>query len=217
MKADLHVHSTFSSDGRSKPEDIVKVALSAGLGCVAITDHNSFEAYEQVKDNGKIIIIPGEEISSKEGHILAFGTSRHIPRDMGIEETIDAIHDAGGVAFAAHPYRWWSGLGEKNVIDAFDGIEALNGRSTKSGNRKSLALSKRLGKPVTSGSDAHSLRKIGASYVEISDDCKTWQDVIKEIMDKNVSSYSVNRKVSSTLKYGFKSITEWMSRGFKRM
>ncbi|MFA6709915.1 MAG: PHP domain-containing protein, partial [Candidatus Methanomethylophilaceae archaeon] len=86
MKADLHVHSTFSTDSRSRPEDIIRAAVSMGLGCVAITDHNSFAAYEQVKDNGEIIVIPGEEVSSKEGHILALGISMHIPRDMGVEE-----------------------------------------------------------------------------------------------------------------------------------
>ncbi|MFA6802962.1 MAG: CehA/McbA family metallohydrolase [Candidatus Methanomethylophilaceae archaeon] len=217
MKADLHVHSTFSTDSRSRPEDIIRAAVSMGLGCVAITDHNSFAAYEQVKDNGEIIVIPGEEVSSKEGHILALGISMHIPRDMGVEETIDAIHDAGGVAFAAHPYRWWSGIGEENIVDSFDGIEALNGRSTKSGNRKSLALSERVGKPITSGSDAHSTRRIGTSYVEVSDECRTWQDVIREIMDKNAVPHSLNRKMSSTLRYGFKAITEWIRRGFRRM
>ncbi|MFA6679670.1 MAG: PHP domain-containing protein [Candidatus Methanomethylophilaceae archaeon] len=217
MRADLHVHSIFSSDGRSKPEEIIKAAVNTGLGCVAITDHNSFEAFEQVKNNGKIIIIPGEEVSSKKGHIIALGINKQISRDMSIEDTINAIHEAGGVAFAAHPYRWWSGLGEKNIIDAFDGIEALNGRSTKKSNKKSLVLSKRIGKPVISGSDAHSPRKIGASYIEISDNCKTWQDVLKEIMDNNAVPYSVNRTAFSTLRYGCKSITEWIGRGFKRM
>ncbi|MDR0309354.1 MAG: PHP domain-containing protein, partial [Candidatus Methanoplasma sp.] len=88
MKADLHIHSNFSNDGKSTVEEIIAEAERKGLGCIAITDHNSFEAYGLAKDNGKVIVIPGTEVSSKDGHILAYGIDRNIPRGMTIKETI---------------------------------------------------------------------------------------------------------------------------------
>jgi predicted metal-dependent phosphoesterase TrpH len=218
MRADLHIHSNFSNDGRSTAEEIIESAVEKGLGCIAITDHNSFEAYGLVKDNGKIIVIPGIEVSSEEGHILAYGIDRDIPRGMTIKETIDAIHEAGGVAFAAHPYRWWSGLGEKNTLEnEFDGIEANNARSTASGNRRSAALAARIGKPVSAGSDAHSHEFIGEGIVELPDDISTWQDALKAVMEGKAIPSSANRRASSTIRYGVKSIVEWIFRGFKRM
>lgn len=218
MKADLHVHTTFSSDGKSTPQEVVDAAVAGGLGCVAITDHNSFEAYETVKDNGRIIIIPGIEVSSKEGHILGYGISETIPRGMSIQETIDAIHKAGGYAFAAHPYRWWSGIGEKNTLKYdFDGVEAMNARSVKSANKKSVKLAARIGKPVSAGSDAHSPSRVGWGYVELPDGLETWQDVMSAIMAKNTKTNSASRPVSATLRYGVKSIGEWIFRGFKKM
>ena len=84
MKADLHVHTLFSKDGRTTLEELVEYAVMNGIGCVAVTDHNSFDAYEQVKDNGRVIIIPAEEVSSKEGHIVALGIDRLIPRGLPI-------------------------------------------------------------------------------------------------------------------------------------
>ena len=175
MKADLHVHTCFSNDGKTTMEELLEYAERHGIGCVAVTDHNEFEAYPRLKDNGRIIIIPAEEVSSAEGHIVALGIDRLIPRDLPIQETIDLIHEAGGYAFAAHPYRWWSGLGEKNTLEyPFDGIEARNGRSTPRGNRRSEKLAKRIGKPMTAGSDAHSPHRIGEGYVELPDDLKTW-------------------------------------------
>ncbi len=219
MKADLHVHTMFSKDGRTTMEELLEYAERAGIGCVAVTDHNEFRAYDLLKDNGRIIIIPAEEVSSAEGHILALGIDRLIPRDLSIQETIDRIHEAGGYAFAAHPYRWWSGLGEENTLKyPFDGIEARNGRSVPAANRRSERLARRVGKPMTAGSDAHTPRHIGEGYVEVPDDLKTWQEVVQYIMENEapiVCSHS--RHAKETLKYGFKSITQWILRGFKRM
>ena len=218
MKADLHVHTLYSNDGKTTLEELVSYAVEKGIGCVAVTDHNSFEAYVQLKDNGRVIIVPAEEVSSKEGHIVALGIDRLIPRGRPIQETIDLIHEAGGYAFAAHPYRWWSGLGERNTLSyPFDGIEARNGRSIPSANVKSEALAKRIGKPISAGSDAHTPRHIGEGYVEIPDDVRTWQDVVDAIMAGKATAHSSSRKMKGTLKYGSKSIGEWMLRGFKKM
>jgi predicted metal-dependent phosphoesterase TrpH len=218
MKADLHIHSNFSNDGKSTVEEIIAAAVERGLGCISITDHNSFKAYDLVKDNGKVIVIPGIEVSSEEGHILAYGVDRDIPRSMSIKDTIDAIHEAGGYAFAAHPYRWWSGLGEKNTLSGdFDGVEARNARSTASSNRKSEALAARIGKPISAGSDAHTPEHIGEGIVEFSDNISTWQDAVNELMRKNVKPSSESRRLSSTISYGTKSIVDWIFRGFKRM
>ncbi len=218
MKADLHVHTLYSNDGRTTLEDLIEFSVAKGIGCVAVTDHNSFEAYEHLKDNGKVIIIPAEEVSSKEGHIVALGIDRLIPRGRSIQETIDLIHEAGGYAFAAHPYRWWSGLGEKNTIEyPFDGIEARNGRSIPSANVKSEALAKRIGKPISAGSDAHTPRHIGEGYVEIPDSVKTWEDAVEAVMAGKATAHSDSRGMVGTFKYGSKSIGEWMLRGFKKM
>lgn len=219
MKADLHVHTLYSNDGKTTLEELLEYAERMGIGCVAVTDHNEFQAYERLKDNGRVIIMPAEEVSSTEGHIVALGIDRLIPRDLSIQETIDRIHEAGGYAFAAHPYRWWSGLGEKNTRNfPFDGIEARNGRSTPRGNRRSERLAREIGKPMTAGSDAHTPRHIGEGYVEVPDSLKTWQEVLDYIMRNEapiVCSHS--RHLKATLKYGGKSIGEWLLRGCKRM
>ncbi len=198
---------------------MIERCVDEGFGCVAITDHNEFKAFDDLKDNPEgIIIIPAEEVSSSEGHIVALGIDRQIPRDLGIKETIDAIHEAGGFAVAAHPYRWWSGLGEKNTLTYdFDGIEALNARSIPSANRKSLKLAREIGKPMTAGSDAHTPGHVGRGYVELPDGLTTWQEVVAAIRDGRAEPHSQSRAMAGTLRYGIKSIGQWILRGFKRM
>ena len=40
MQVDLHIHST-ASDGTWTPPEVVAAALAAGLGAIAVTDHDS--------------------------------------------------------------------------------------------------------------------------------------------------------------------------------
>ena len=191
--------------------------MQEGIGIVAITDHNEFKAFDVLKDNGKVIVIPAEEVTSDEGHIVALGIDRQIPRGMSIQATIDAIHEAGGIAVAAHPYRWWSGLGPKNTQKYdFDCIEALNARSIPSANIKSMKLAKKIGKPLTAGSDAHSPERVGWGYVELPDDITTWQEAVQAIGEGQAKPFSKSRGFLRTLRYGIKSIGQWIGRGFRR-
>jgi len=157
-------------------------------------------------------------VSSAEGHIVALGIDREIPRGMSVQDTIDAIHAAGGYAFAAHPYRWWSGLGERNTLAyPFDGVEAMNARSIPSANRRSAELAARIGKPVTAGSDAHSPGRIGWGHVILPDGLGTWEEVLAAVMDGKAVPRSESRRFGETLRYGAKSIGQWIMRGFRRM
>ena len=217
MKADLHIHSSFSNDGKSTVEEIMEAARTRGIGCVAIADHNTFKAFEAASEYRDIIVVPAEEISSSEGHILAYGINEEIGRGKGILETIDAIHDAGGIAVAAHPYRWWSGIGEKNVVNEFDAVEALNARSTEGSNGKARTLALNMNKPMTAGSDAHRADNVGDAYIEFSDEITDWESVIKAVMNANANTGGKHRNRADTLRYGYKSITEWIGRGFRKM
>ena len=119
MRLDIHVHSSYSNDGSQSPEEILKHAKNIGLAGIAITDHNeisgSLKLWKDNRDIRDFIIIPGLEVSSSEGHILALGIKETIPRELTPGETIQKIEDLGGVAIASHPYRFWSGLGEEAV------------------------------------------------------------------------------------------------------
>ena len=67
MKADLHVHTCFSNDGKTTMEELLEYAERHGIGCVAVTDHNEFEAYPRLKDNGRIMSPPPRATSSPWG------------------------------------------------------------------------------------------------------------------------------------------------------
>src|SRR5688572_21235827 len=103
---DLHVHSFFSADAASAPEDLVAAARRKGLAGIAITDHNSCEAAHYCLKHGLMneegtpidgfLIIPGVEVSTADGHMLCVGTT--LPNMLGqpAVEVEAAIHERGG-------------------------------------------------------------------------------------------------------------------------
>ncbi|MGB9815079.1 MAG: PHP domain-containing protein [Thermoplasmata archaeon] len=211
MKFDIHIHSKYSEDGIMEPEEIVRIAQKKGFDGIAITDHNSMEAYRNIRSS-QIEIIKGVEVSSCCGHILAIGIQEEIKRGLSVDETIDKIREQGGIAIAAHPYRYWSGLGEKNILNKrFDAIEILNGRSFKKDNLRAESLAKRMNLPGTGGSDAHFPYEIGKAWIEVN------EDPIDAIRNNNLKVKGDSRNLMETFVYVYRSISLWAMRGFRKI
>src|SRR5512136_522702 len=120
VKADLHVHSSFSPDSMITSKDLVFYAKKRGLNAVAVTDHNRVEGALKIAKQTDFFIIPGIEVSSVDGHIVGLNVTEIVPRGLSAEETVDRIHKAGGVAVACHPYALFKGSLKKHVSTQFD-------------------------------------------------------------------------------------------------
>ena len=220
MRADIHIHSVHSSDGRLAVSDIVERCRILGFGAVAVVDHNSFIGSEEALtiDSEDVIVLPGMEITTTAGHVLAYHITEAIERGLSVEETVDRIHGLAGIAVAPHPFRVWSGLGRDEVTNGrFDAIEVTNGRSLRGSNARSWDLARSLDRPVTGGSDAHTWDQIGKAYTVFPDGCRTSDDLVKAILDKQTVAEGSSRTASGSIGYGLKCISEWARRGFKRL
>ncbi len=109
INADLHVHSNYSKDSLITPKELVFYAKKRGLTAVAVTDHNQIEGSWKIAKEADFLVIPGMEVSSADGHIVALNLQDLIPRGLSARETVDRIHKAGGIAIAVHPYAWFKG------------------------------------------------------------------------------------------------------------
>lgn len=142
-KIDLHVHTPKSacySDQSVTPEQIVDAAVANGLEAIAVTDHNTVTAIDDIRQAARkngLVVFPGIELSAKGGHVIAIfeldtpverlqdfldylGVARGGWGDAatmtgcGIEEVFQKIGEGGGVAIASHIERWPSGFLETN-------------------------------------------------------------------------------------------------------
>ncbi len=140
INADLHVHSNYSKDSLITPQDLVYYAKKRGLNAVAVTDHNQIEGSLKIAKETDFLVIPGMEVSSADGHIVALNLKELIPRGLSAGETVDRIHRAGGIAIAVHPYAWFKGSLTSHVMDAkFDAVETLNANAFPFGRCKRKA------------------------------------------------------------------------------
>jgi predicted metal-dependent phosphoesterase TrpH len=174
--ADLHIHSIHSFDGTCTISAILKHVMDhTRLDVIAITDHDTtegiHEALELAPDYG-IEVIPGCEVSTAEGHLLALFTDRPIKAGLSLLETILCVGEAGGYCIAAHPTaRGMSSLQFKTIRKVLTnpeaarilvGIEAYNGGLifTRS-NPVVEATCKTLPLAQVGNSDSHILETIG--------------------------------------------------------
>ncbi|MBR0423436.1 MAG: PHP domain-containing protein [Clostridia bacterium] len=172
MKFDPHIHSVFSGDARSEPIDILIQAQKIGLDAIAISDHNEIKGSRLARSiPGDIIVVPSIEISSEKGHILGLGVDEIIPKGLSAVETVDRIHDAGGLAIVPHPFSYYRhGLFCKVDTNlSVDGIETKNARYIFGYSNKqaeNLAMNKPLA--TLGASDSHFLESIGDAYTEVN-------------------------------------------------
>ena len=160
--------------------------MERGLDGLAITDHNML-ARNLPSDS---LIIPGIEVSSRDGHIIGLGVSDAVPRGLSADETILQIKRLGGVSIVAHPYDFLrSALNPKILTTMPDAIEVINSASMLHSitwkRARTFAEKRRL--PQTAGSDSHIPETIGKAYTIVDIESRDVASVLDAIRNGQVS------------------------------
>lgn len=195
-KADLHMHTSLG-DGLASVQQIFDyVENYTDLDIIAITDHDDIRGAMQALElaerrNYRFKVIPGNEITTRQGHLLALFVTREFPMLKSLEASMDAVYEAGGMAIAPHPLSWLTtSIREKSLLLQhttklpFHGIETFNpsyaGRVShkrvKELNENVLHL------PEFGGSDAHANSMIGKGFTMFPG--STVADLLEAIKNK---------------------------------
>ena len=176
-RADLHLHTT-ASDGWPAPHQLVDYARATRLDVIAVTDHDTIEGALRAADYAagfsKLDVVIGEEVSSRDGHIVALYVERRIRPGMSAAATVHAIHEQGGLAVAVHPF-WRTqrrirngrvhGVGWLAAELDFDAVEVENATpGFYVFNQLARRLNMGLGSAELGGSDAHILDAVGRAF-----------------------------------------------------
>ncbi|HZE99321.1 MAG TPA: PHP domain-containing protein, partial [Planctomycetota bacterium] len=162
MILDLHNHTKWSFDCSMDPAKVVRLAKARGIDAIAITDHDEIEGAREAQKaaGGDVLVILGEEISTRAGDVLGLFLKERIVEDDPIA-AIRAIHDQGGLAILAHPFTKTTTVDDP-VARALDGCEGFNARHSEMGSYEGAegeprvaAFAREYDLSLTAGSDAH--------------------------------------------------------------
>jgi len=186
LRIDFHLHTVYSRDSLIEIEDLVPRGRAAYLDGLAVTDHNTLNgAHRAMRKCTDLTIIPGMEIETSEGHILALNVTKVVKKSPDFSETIENIHELGGIAVIAHPFSLLKPLVDVDILatSGLDAVEVANATSFPYSlmTRKSKILAERLGLPMTGGSDAHLSTVIGRSYTIVDSDSRDVSDILEAV------------------------------------
>lgn len=212
IRVDLHVHSEGSYDANESIDHILEHAQDIGLDAIAVTDHDSIEksleAAEKAKDYG-LIGIPGVEVSTSDGHLLALGIEELPETGKSFKQTVKDVREMGGTAVVPHPFQRTRHGVKKSKIGDIDAVEVFNSwLFTGWRNRRAKKYARHRDLPEVANSDAHTLGMIGKSYTEINtafaeEDEFTPQEVLEAIENGSNFIYGKRKPIHlSTRDYG---------------
>ena len=201
IKLDLHIHSAASMDGQMTPEEIVAEARRKGLNGAAVCDHDALSpaVLASAAAEKDFLLIPGTELSTAYGHLLAMFLEEPVPRQPrdekgrvaaeALPELIDWLHARGALAVLAHPFELDPDSDRLlPLLPLLDGIEVWNARANRkrpTANAEADAFARAHGLPRFAGSDAHVPREIGNGYVNLTVDSLSVEAVRSALLERD--------------------------------
>ena len=178
ISVDLHMHTDHSSDCATPTDQLLAAARDAGLGAIAVTDHNevsgAHEAREKADRYGVKVIVAEEVKTADQGEVIGLFIEDKIPRGMTLQETIAAIRDQGGLVYVPHPFDRMHSVPDYehllDVVEDIDAIEVFNPRvAFSSFNEEAERFAAKYRIVAGAGSDSHVAAGLGSVKIRMRD------------------------------------------------
>ncbi len=179
IRADFHLHTMWSGDCTTTPDELIGAVVASGLDVVFITDHHAIAGAAALTgplaELGRRVVV-GEEVRAHDGELIGWFLTERVPQGLSTVETAQRIRDQGGLVYVPHPFDPMRRcLAEPALFDLIerglvDALEVHNAKtSLASLNRRATEVAADAGLAGAAGSDAHVPDALGAAYVELAD------------------------------------------------
>jgi len=156
----LHVHTDFSFDSNISLSDLAGFLTDNDFACVSVTDHDTIDGALRLRDECNLNVIVGEEVTTRDGHLIGLFLEEHIRPGMSAADTAQAIREQGGVVLLPHPFvkAFGCGIGDRSwdLVPLLDAVEINNAQNMLPGpDAKARAFAAATGLPAYVGADCH--------------------------------------------------------------
>ena len=146
--------------------------------------------------DSNFLVLAGVEISTDDGHILAFGIDKYVFGMHRSRELAAYVEKVNGALIAAHPYRrqmpWFSRNDDEYraalekaarnpAYQYVQGLEEINGRGSDKENEFSQRLCEMMHLPGTGGTDSHAISDIGKCATYFEREIRDERELIEEL------------------------------------
>jgi hypothetical protein len=220
VRLDLHIHSDRSPDSHLGLDVIVAKIRAAGLQGFALTDHNTVAGHPALRElatsHPDLLLVPGVEVSTAAGHLLAYGVDAVPPVHLTVGETVAWVRAHGGEPVLAHPFRRFHGVGRTEAETAdVRALESRNGQNSERANRAAERLAGERGLGMTGGSDAHTVAGIGRAYTTLPELPATIDDLLGAIRGGRTLAGGSSLGLAGRLRWGLRNAWLRTGRGFR--
>lgn len=175
--ADLHIHPGGGALSAETRTALYAALRASELQVAVLTDHDRIDVAQAFVARSRdeempIELMVGEEITTREGHLLGIGLTTLVPPELSLAETVAVVHTQGAIAVVAHPLlppyvaasaRRLVEMAEGDPRCRPDALETMNpvGAWVPGWRRRVERLARHCGYAMVGGSDAHVARPVG--------------------------------------------------------
>ena len=156
------MHTDHSHDCATPVDKLLDAAKAAGLGAIAVTDHNEISGALEAREaaDGIKVIVAEEVKTEDQGEVIGLFIEEKIPRGLTLEETIAEIKAPGRPRLRPHPFDRMHSVPDYehllDVVEDVDAIEVFNPRvAFSSFNEEAERFAAKYRIVAGAGSDSH--------------------------------------------------------------
>jgi hypothetical protein len=171
LRVEFHCHTHYSKDSLLHPQRLLEACRSKSIDRVVVTDHNNNRGGLHAQRLDPKLAIPGEEVMTTAGELLAFFVKEEVPRGLSPREAIARLREQGAFISVSHPFDemrsgHWAEKDLLEVLPLVDAIETFNARCMQASyNRRAQAFAQEHNLLGTAGSDAHAAFELGRAVL----------------------------------------------------
>ncbi|HUQ39461.1 MAG TPA: PHP domain-containing protein [Acidimicrobiales bacterium] len=176
VRVDMHMHTMWSGDATTTPDELVTAVQESAIDVLCITDHGTTNGAFELAGVLPCRVVVGQELRTWAGEIIGLFLTERIPYGAQPADAARRIRDQGGLVYIPHPFDPLRHCMEPTVlrelVDAglVDALEVFNAKTSLAHlNAEAVEFAAEHGLPGGVGSDAHEPSAIGAAYIEMPD------------------------------------------------